>query len=119
MKLVEAERPQDEICFQKMIILTFEVIVQPTHNFYCTIFLFSANCVASQWVRKLKIVQAKKLVRSNKSKFFLREIPFLAVLNFFPSSKIDFWPFLKLQKMEFGQKRFVKFFYVTFFNWTF
>ena len=31
-----------------------------------------------------------------------REIAFLAVLNFFHSSKIDFWPFLKLQKMEFG-----------------
>ena len=25
----------------------------------------------------------------------------------FPSSKIDFWPFLKLQKMEFGQKNFL------------
>ena len=24
----------------------------------------------------------------------------------FPSSKIDFWPFLKLQKIEFGQKKF-------------
>ena len=24
----------------------------------------------------------------------------------FPSSKIDFWPFLRLQKMEFGQKKF-------------
>ena len=24
----------------------------------------------------------------------------------FPSSKIDFWPFLKLQKMEFGKKIF-------------
>ena len=35
-----------------------------------------------------------------------REIAFLAVLNFFPSSKIDFWPFLKLQKMEIGQKIF-------------
>ena len=23
----------------------------------------------------------------------------------FPSTKIDFWPFLKLQKMEFGQKK--------------
>ena len=34
-----------------------------------------------------------------------REIAFLAVFNFFPSSKIDFWPFLKLQKMEFGQKK--------------
>ena len=34
---------------------------------------------------------------------FLCEIAFLAV---FPGSKIDFWPFLKLQKMEFGQKKF-------------
>ena len=31
---------------------------------------------------------------------------FCAVLNFFPLLKIDFWPFLKLQKMEFGQKFF-------------
>ena len=33
--------------------------------------------------------------------FSPREIAFLAVLNLFPSSKIDFWSFLKLQKMEF------------------
>ena len=30
----------------------------------------------------------------------------------FPSSKIDFWSFLKLQKMEFGQKKFVKLIYL-------
>ena len=30
----------------------------------------------------------------------IREIAFLAVLKIFPSSKIDFWPFLKLQEME-------------------
>ena len=30
----------------------------------------------------------------------------------FPSSKIDFWPFLKLQKMEFGQKNCVKLIYL-------
>ena len=34
-----------------------------------------------------------------------REIAFLAVLNFFPCSKIYFWPFLKWQKMKFGQKK--------------
>ena len=51
---------------------------------------------------KFKKVEVKKLVKSNKSKKNLG-----AVLNFFPSSKIDFWPFLKLQKMEFGQKKFV------------
>ena len=37
-------------------------------------------------------------------KNFFREIAFLAVLNFFPIQKIDFWPIFKLQKMEFGQK---------------
>ena len=37
---------------------------------------------------------------------FLCEIAFLAVKNFFPVQKIDFWPFFKLQKMEFGQKNF-------------
>ena len=33
-------------------------------------------------------VQAKKVVKSNKSKTFLREIAFLAVLNFFPLQKL-------------------------------
>ena len=56
----------------------------------------------THWARKFKKVQAKKLVKSNKS-IFSREIAFLAVLNFSPSSKIDFCPFLKWQKMEFGQ----------------
>ena len=40
------------------------------------------------------------------NQIFLCQIAFLAVLNFSPSSKIDFWPFLKLQKMEFGKKKF-------------
>ena len=43
-----------------------------------------------QRARKFKKVLAKKLVKSNKSFFFLREIVFLAVLNFSPSTKIDF-----------------------------
>ena len=34
-----------------------------------------------------------------------REIALFAVLKLFPTSKIDFWPFLKLPKMEFGQKK--------------
>jgi len=29
-----------------------------------------------------------------------REIAFLAVLNFFPTSNIDFWQFLKFQKKK-------------------
>ena len=56
--------------------------------------------------RIFKKVQAKKLVKLNKSIFFPREIAFLAVLKLFPSSKIDFWPFLKLQKKYFCQKFF-------------
>ena len=32
----------------------------------------------------------------------------------FPSSKIDLWPFLKWQKMDFGQKNFVKLIYLIF-----
>ena len=45
----------------------------------------------------------KKLVKSNKPKF---EIAFLTFLNFFLIQKINFWPFLKQQKIEFGQKKF-------------
>ena len=56
---------------------------------------------------KLKKSRQKKLVKSNKSIFF-REIAFLAIFKLFLSSKIDFWPFLKLQKMEFGQKFFFR-----------
>ena len=42
----------------------------------------------------------------------IKEFPFceIAILDsfkLFPSSKIDFWPFLKLQKMEFGQKNYL------------
>ena len=54
---------------------------------------FSAACDdikvghrAAQWARKFKKVQAKKLVKSNKSNFF-REIAFLTILNFFPKFK--------------------------------
>ena len=64
----------------------------------------------------------KKLVKSNKSFFFLRENCISGSFNLFPSSKIDFWPFLKLQKMEFGQKNFVKLIYLisrVFLAWTF
>jgi len=70
--------------------------------------LFKKKHTAGQ--KKVKKVQArKKLVKSNKSKkFFFREIAFLAVLNFFSSSKIDFWPFLNLQKMEFGPNKFFR-----------
>ena len=43
-----------------------------------------------QRARKFIKVQAKKLAKSNKSKkkIFLREIAYLAVLNFFPVQKL-------------------------------
>ena len=40
--------------------------------------------------QKIKKVQAKKLVKSNKSKCFFREIAFLAFLNLFPVQKLIF-----------------------------
>ena len=52
----------------------------------------AAVCLLSHSGPQIKKVQAKKLVKSNKSSFF-REV--LAVLYSFPVSKIDFWPFLK------------------------
>ena len=45
-------------------------------------------------------------MKSNKSKNFFCEIAFLAVLNIFPVKKNDFWPYLKLQRMEFRPKIF-------------
>ena len=45
----------------------------------------------TQRARKFKKVQAKKkLVKSNKSIFFSREIAFMAVSNFFPLHKLIF-----------------------------
>ena len=61
----------------------------------------------TQLARKWKKVQAKKLVKSNKSKAFSLKLHFGSFkLLLFPSSKIDFWSFLKLQKMTVGQKIF-------------
>ena len=47
----------------------------------------------SQRARKFKKVQAKKHVKSNKSKNLFREIAFLALLNFFPVQKLIFGHF--------------------------
>ena len=47
----------------------------------------------TQRARKFKNVQAKKLVKSNKSKKKFREIAFLAVLNFSPVQKLIFGHF--------------------------
>ena len=54
-------------------------------------------------------------MKSNKSKIIFGEIAFLAVLKHFPNSKNDFCPYLKVQKMEFGQKilRVIDLFYFT------
>ena len=46
----------------------------------------------AQRARKFKKVQAKKVMKSNKS--FIREIAFFGRFKLFPSTKIDFRPFL-------------------------
>ncbi len=61
---------------------------------------YSIPQVSAQRVRKFRKVQAKKLVKSNKSKNIFREIAFLAVLNIFPVQKLIFGHFLKLQKVQ-------------------
>ena len=52
----------------------------------------------TQRARKFKKVLAKKLVKSNVVKNFFRQIAFLAVLNFFSSSKIDFLAIFEIAK---------------------
>ena len=44
--------------------------------------------IDTQRARKFKKVQAKKLMKSNKSKKIFRQILFLAILNFFPVQKL-------------------------------
>ena len=53
-----------------------------------------------------KKIEAKKLVKSNKPKNIFSWNCIFGSFKLFPNSKIDFWPFLKLQKMEFGQKNY-------------
>ena len=58
---------------------------------------FFSREITQRRVRKFEKVQAKKLVKSNCNS---------GSFKLFPTSKIDFWLFLKLQKMDFGQKNF-------------
>ena len=67
-------------------------------TFYYSYYSQQMQACITQLAKKFKKVQAKKLVKLNKSFFFFHEIAFLAVLKFFPVQKIDFWPFLKSQK---------------------
>ena len=72
----------------------------------------------SQRARKFEKVQAKKTREIIKKKLFF----FGSFLTFFPSTKIDIWSFLKLQKIKFGQKNFHEidlFDFRSFFAWTF
>ena len=74
--------------------------------------------VCAQRARKFKKVQAKKLVKSNKSSFFSREIAFLAVLNFSPVQILIFGQFWSCKKRESGQNWFL-WFHDFFLVWTF
>ena len=51
----------------------------------------------------LKMSRQKNSWNQINQFFFVKLL--LEVLNFFPRSKIDFWPFFKLQKMDFCQKK--------------
>ena len=61
-------------------------------------FDFQTICVRHCGPEILKKVQANKLVKSNKSFFFLRENAFLAVLNFFPVQKLFFFAIFEIAK---------------------
>ena len=63
--------------------------------------------------RKYEKVQAKKLVKSNKSKLFFREITFLAVLNFILVQKLIFGQFGNCKKWNLAKKHFVKLIHLT------
>ena len=65
----------------------------------------------SQRARKFKKVQAKKLVKSNKSKKFFREISFLVVLTFSPVQKLIFGLFKMARNGFWQRKKFVKLIY--------
>ena len=84
--------------------------------FLSSTYLFLEPVTETQWARNLKKSR-------QKSKIFFRESGIFGSLKHFSSSKIDFWLFLKLRKMEFGQKKFVvKLIYLTswiFLAWTF
>ena len=69
-------------------------------NVYLTVHRKTRQTVVLKEV-KVSRMRQKKLVKSN-----FCEIAFLDSFKLFPSSKIDFWPFFKLQKMDFGQKKF-------------
>ena len=67
----------------------------------------------TQQAKKFEKVQAKKTREIKKIIF--------GSFKLFPSSKIDFWSFLKLQKIEFGLKKFRDidlFDFTSFFFWT-
>ena len=64
-------------------------------RFFRKDFLLPQITQRARWFKK---VQAKKLVKSNKSKKYLREIAFLAVLNFFPVQILIFGHFWNCKK---------------------
>ena len=57
------------------------------------------------WLENLKKSRQKNS-QNQINKYFFSWNCIFGSFKLFSSSKIDFWPFLKLQKMEFGQKNF-------------
>ena len=60
------------------------------------------------WTGK-KFLKLPKMLQFHETKFLyiFHENSLSRKFKHFPSSKIDFWPFLKVQKMDFGQKNFL------------
>ena len=113
---------QSGSCFKRIFtgwyltLMSFSIFMNIPNMFFENIFggvTISTNvaiiralfCLIHSGPENLKKSRQKKLVKSNISIFFVK-LPFLAVLNFSPVQKNDFWPFLKCKKMEFGQKIF-------------
>ena len=72
--------------------------------YYCNTVVIVYNSIVYYHLPSFTVV-LESLLPANKS-IFVMWICIFGSFKLFHSSKIDFWPFLKLQKMEFGQKLF-------------
>ena len=100
---LESKRGLDSINFTQLgNRLTKKFVSSISHSisiYVLTILPYITTCSTQQWARKFKKVQAKKLVKSNKSKQILWNCTF-GSFKLFPSSKIHFWLFLSKTSLK-------------------
>ena len=90
------------LCLKKHIALFYWFSLYSNSVFIIVLLKFTwIDHSITQRARKFKKVQAKKLVKSNIVKKNFSSNCIFGSFKLFPSSKIDFWPFLKSQKMKF------------------